>query len=110
MPARHAFWHSTRSISSRSLLHESACKNDNRQATRLGDCLERETGFEPATSTLARLHSTTELLPQAPFQVVERGALSLSWWALYTDYFDRSSSDIFHLFLNDFKYLQPLAG
>src|SRR5262245_57427920 len=25
--------------------------------------LERETGFEPATSTLARLHSTTELLP-----------------------------------------------
>ena len=28
------------------------------------DLLERETGFEPATSTLARLHSTTELLPQ----------------------------------------------
>src|SRR5690349_24686696 len=26
--------------------------------------VERETGFEPATSTLARLHSTTELLPQ----------------------------------------------
>ena len=25
--------------------------------------MERETGFEPATSTLARLHSTTELLP-----------------------------------------------
>ena len=25
---------------------------------------KRETGFEPATSTLARLHSTTELLPQ----------------------------------------------
>ena len=25
---------------------------------------ERETGLEPATSTLARLHSTTELLPQ----------------------------------------------
>ncbi len=25
--------------------------------------LERETGFEPATSTLARLHSTAELLP-----------------------------------------------
>ena len=24
---------------------------------------ERDTGFEPATSTLARLHSTTELLP-----------------------------------------------
>lgn len=27
-------------------------------------CGKRETGFEPATSTLARLHSTTELLPQ----------------------------------------------
>ncbi len=27
--------------------------------------MERETGFEPATSTLARLHSTTELLPRA---------------------------------------------
>ena len=25
--------------------------------------MERETGFEPATSTLARLHSTAELLP-----------------------------------------------
>ena len=28
-----------------------------------GQNLERETGFEPATSTLARSHSTTELLP-----------------------------------------------
>lgn len=28
-----------------------------------GFCYKRETGFEPATSTLARLHSTTELLP-----------------------------------------------
>ena len=27
--------------------------------------MERETGFEPATSTLARLHSTTELFPLA---------------------------------------------
>jgi hypothetical protein len=27
--------------------------------------LERETGFEPATSTLARSHSTAELLPLA---------------------------------------------
>ena|GEM_PF-1837436 len=26
--------------------------------------LERKTGFEPATPTLARLYSTTELLPQ----------------------------------------------
>jgi hypothetical protein len=29
--------------------------------------MERETGFEPATSTLARLHSTTELFPLARF-------------------------------------------
>lgn len=28
-----------------------------------GELMERETGFEPATSTLARLHSTTELFP-----------------------------------------------
>ena len=27
--------------------------------------VERETGFEPATSTLARSHSTTELFPLA---------------------------------------------
>src|SRR5215471_18755087 len=27
---------------------------------------ERETGFEPATSTLARWHSTAELLPRIP--------------------------------------------
>ena len=26
--------------------------------------VEREKGFEPSTSTLARLHSTTELLPR----------------------------------------------
>src|SRR5580704_6570053 len=29
--------------------------------------LERETGFEPATSTLARSHSTTALLPLGSF-------------------------------------------
>jgi hypothetical protein len=34
--------------------------------------LERETGFEPATSTLARSHSTTELLPLSP-SIVKRG-------------------------------------
>ena len=33
--------------------------------TRHADFLERETGFEPATSTLARSHSTTELFPLA---------------------------------------------
>lgn len=30
---------------------------------RTGDLLERETGLEPATSTLGRWHSTIELLP-----------------------------------------------
>ena len=30
------------------------------------EIMERETGFEPATSTLARSHSTTELLPRTP--------------------------------------------
>ena len=34
--------------------------------------LERETGFEPATSTLARLHSTTELLPLNEEEVYRR--------------------------------------
>ena len=34
--------------------------------------MERETGFEPATSTLARLHSTTELLPQSNFPLTLR--------------------------------------
>ena len=40
--------------------------------------MERETGFEPATSTLARLHSTTELFPPGvgslPTVVPERGS------------------------------------
>ena len=32
--------------------------------------MERETGFEPATSTLARSHSTTELFPPAQLQKI----------------------------------------
>ena len=32
--------------------------------------LERETGFEPATSTLARSHSTAELLPLGGFDSI----------------------------------------
>jgi hypothetical protein len=31
--------------------------------------LERETGFEPATSTLARLHSTAELFPLSLLEI-----------------------------------------
>src|SRR2546428_838512 len=37
--------------------------------------LERETGVEPATSTLARLHSTTELFPLAPGSAERAGIL-----------------------------------
>src|SRR5437867_4185047 len=32
--------------------------------------MERETGFEPATSTLARSHSTTELFPPLPLIIL----------------------------------------
>jgi hypothetical protein len=32
--------------------------------------MERETGFEPATSTLARSHSTTELLPPSDEAII----------------------------------------
>ena len=35
-----------------------------------GNCLERETGVEPATSSLARKHSTTELLPLAQVKYI----------------------------------------
>jgi hypothetical protein len=34
-----------------------------REPKEQSDRFEREKGFEPSTSTLARLHSTTELLP-----------------------------------------------
>ena len=47
---------------------DSSCPNGRCQDTRArrghGTTVERERGFEPPTSTLARLHSTTELLPQ----------------------------------------------
>src|SRR4030095_10170923 len=44
--------------------------------------LERETGFEPATSTLARSHSTAELLPLADCDSIRRH-LFLSTKALF---------------------------
>jgi hypothetical protein len=40
--------------------------------------LERETGFEPATSTLARLHSTAELFPHLAFSMVKNYKICLS--------------------------------
>jgi hypothetical protein len=42
--------------------------------------MERETGFEPATSTLARLHSTAELFPL-------RSAIYLTFSALVVNLF-----------------------
>ena len=36
---------------------------DNKSIKEIGEGVERETGVEPATSTLARSHSTTELFP-----------------------------------------------
>src|SRR3954462_14640747 len=40
--------------------------------------MERETGFEPATSTLARSHSTTELFPLARPHTVPHGCARLN--------------------------------
>ena len=42
--------------------------------------MERETGFEPATSTLARLHSTTELFPlaQCSLWILPKRAIKLN--------------------------------
>ena len=40
-------------------------RRDNFSPGHPSEKLERETGFEPATSTLARSHSTTELFPPA---------------------------------------------
>ena len=40
--------------------------------------LERETGFEPATSTLARSHSTTELFPLAEPLTYHTAALGIN--------------------------------
>src|SRR5437773_12026195 len=44
----------------------SALLNCGRSVPQTGLILERETGVEPATSSLARKHSTTELLPLLP--------------------------------------------
>src|SRR5262245_27884480 len=42
-----------------------ACPAEARSPSPCERRMERETGFEPATSTLARSHSTTELFPLA---------------------------------------------
>src|SRR5271154_991703 len=45
------------------------------------ESVEREKGFEPSTSTLARWHSTTELLPRtAAHTLLGRGARSSPNW------------------------------
>jgi hypothetical protein len=40
-------------------------------------CLERETGFEPATSTLARLHSTAELFPLSCERKIDKNGVKV---------------------------------
>ena len=47
----------------RSVRQRSVTEDLHLRSTNTTKNLERETGFEPATSTLARSHSTTELLP-----------------------------------------------
>jgi hypothetical protein len=49
-----------------------------------GEVLERETGFEPATSTLARSHSTAELLPLSSLSLQHlRTARHMRWCSLH---------------------------
>src|SRR5271169_827517 len=52
-------------------------KNPRRKRGR--QSLERETGFEPATSTLARSHSTTELLPPNFMSINDRVPAEQTW-------------------------------
>lgn len=52
--------------------------------------LERETGFEPATSTLARLHSTTELLPQNEGVFITDSAFRQVFFAKKENFFCRT--------------------
>src|SRR6188768_713624 len=54
----------------RSQVRQAGCRGPRRYK------LERETGFEPATSTLARSHSTTELFPPLPTLECTRSATS----------------------------------
>lgn len=52
--------------------------------------LERETGFEPATSTMARLHSTTELLPQNEGVFITDSASRQAFFAKKENFFCRT--------------------
>ena len=52
--------------------------------------VERETGFEPATSTLARLHSTTELLPQNEGVFITDSAFRQAFFAKKENFFCRT--------------------
>ena len=75
--------------------------------------MERETRFELATSTLARLHSTTELLPHFqvrrhyiyPIQLVNT-SLFFSVDHLFLRNEDNMSKDIFEVYsASDWQYL-----
>ena len=47
--------------------------------------LERETRFELATSTLARLHSTTELFPLEKLYLITKKGLAVNIFLLFSD-------------------------
>ena len=59
--------------------------------------LERETGFEPATSTLARLHSTTELFPLNESCLITNAACAVK--QKYGDLLRRCLSPSFSFFV-----------
>src|SRR2546426_4505074 len=62
-----ASWRASRQGVSPEVTGDTCERKDRHRAEGPGTrSLERETGFEPATSTLARLHSTTELFPLMP--------------------------------------------
>jgi hypothetical protein len=62
-------------------LPASALQNCGRSVPQTGLILERETGVEPATSSLARKHSTTELLPlfSGSSIAAKFGVVNASW-------------------------------
>ena len=57
--------------------------------------MERETGFEPATSTLARSHSTTELFPLARTLTVPHGRVRVQGRRRRSGAFHAQSAAVF---------------
>ena len=82
-PARIGWRHGSRSAVASSVERSPRAKEKSRLARKsrpafFSPFLEREKGFEPSTSTLARWHSTTELLPRNFWPLTYRTAATLS--------------------------------